>query len=80
MRNRPGTCVVLIAALILFSEALHSDVIKIRHREGPARGFVVVRDLSGQVVGGGELIQVENETAWSATSFCILRMARSMMI
>jgi hypothetical protein len=59
MRNRPGTCAVLIAALILSSEALHSDVVKIRHREGPARGFVVVRDLSGQVVGGGELIQVE---------------------
>jgi hypothetical protein len=59
MPNRPRTCAVLIAALILSSEALYSDVVKIRHREGPARGFVVVRDLSGKIVGSGELIQVE---------------------
>ena len=56
MSKHPKICAIL---LMLSSAQLHADVVKMRHREGPARGFVVVRDLAGQMVGSGESVQVE---------------------
>lgn len=59
MRKRSEICAVLAGLLILSSEALHADVVKMRHREGPTHGFVVVRDLSGRIIGDGESVQVQ---------------------
>ena len=59
MFKHPEICAVLAGVLLLSADALHADVVKMRHGEGPARGFVVIRDLSGRIVGNGEALQIE---------------------
>jgi len=47
-----------VLTLLFFSAALHGDPVAVRHPQGSAHGFVVLKTLTGNRIATGDMTQI----------------------
>lgn len=57
MHRFPGLRFNVLVVLILLGGNLHADPIKVRHRQGSAHGFVVLKTMEGKRLATGDMTQ-----------------------
>jgi hypothetical protein len=58
MHGFPGCCFGLLIATVLLRVGLHADPVPVRHPQGSAHGFVVLKTLEGTRIAIGDMTQI----------------------